>query len=179
VFSWSKGVLYLKDRKMPYEIIDRKLYVGVVDYHSRQVEAYAVYEQIDNKEYKKEEIRVKDNTHIPFIYDEKVIGFYQAIDFVNDVQDFQPNKKYFKEELYLKSYTFNPNGTLMEEFNGRDFVSKINWSKNVVINKKESTVREYFLKEIDKETIMFVEWKSGDYVYGGKVKGYYVLKKIK
>jgi len=26
---------------------------------------------------------------------------------------------------------------------------------------------------------MFLEWKSGDYVFGGGVRGYYVFKKVK
>lgn len=178
VFSWSKGVLYLKDREMRYEIIDGKLFIGVVDYFSKQIECYAVYEQVDNKEYKNEEIKIKDDTNIPFINDKKVIGFWQSIDYVNNFNDFKPNKKFWDEELFLKSYTFNPNGTLMAEYNGLNDVQKINWSKNVVINKNMSTVSEYTLKEINNQTIMFVEWKSGNYIYGWKVRGYYVLQKI-
>lgn len=178
VFSWTKGFLYLKDRKMPYEIINGKMFIGVVDYISKKIESYAIYEQVDNKEYKKEEIAIKDNTNIPFIKDDNVNGFWQAIDFVDGIEEFTLGQKSIWDKLFLKSYTFNPNGNLVVEYTNTDNIYKINWSKGVVINKEASTVSEYTIKQMENETIMFVEWKSGDYIYGGKVHGYYVLKKI-
>ncbi|MBE7082478.1 MAG: MerR family transcriptional regulator [Clostridiales bacterium] len=179
VFGWTKGVLYLKDRKLPYEILDGKLFIGVVDCFSNKIDAYAVYEKVDSKEYKKEEIEIKDNTNIPFITDKNVIGFWECVDYVHSFDEYEVGKKFWSEELLLKSYTFNPNGDLMVQFNTRDDVYKINWSKGVVINKNISTVSEYVVKQINNETIMYIEWKSGDYVYGGEVYGYYVFKKVK
>ena len=32
--------------------------------------------------------------------------------------------------------------------------------------------------KIDEEKYMFYEWKSGDYIYGNKNPGYYILKQI-
>ncbi len=37
---------------------------------------------------------------------------------------------------------------------------------------------KYELKEIDGKKYIFVEWKSGDYIFGKIVSGYYVLEKI-
>ena len=56
VFSWTKGILYLKDRQLPYEIIDGKLFIGIVDYKTNTIDNYAIYEKVDNKHYTKEEI---------------------------------------------------------------------------------------------------------------------------
>ena len=179
VFSWTKGTLYLNERCLPYEIIDDKLYIGVVDFKTNKIDNYAVYEQVDNKVYKKEEIKIKDNTNIPFITDDKVVGFWESVDYVRNIEDYKPGKKFWSENLTLKSYTFNPNGGLLIEFNGDKNIRKVNWSKGVVINEKSSKVSEYIIKEIENETIMFVEWKSGDYTYGGQVRGYFVLKKTK
>ena len=178
VFGWSKGILYLKDRALPYEIIDNKLYIGIVDYVTNQVDNYAVYEQVDNKHYNKEEIQIKDNVDIPFVNDEKVIGFWEVVDYVREFNQFIPNKQYWKDILLLKKYTFEPQGTLLAEFDGVDNINKLNWSKNVVINKYVSTASEYVIKTIDGNDYMFVEWKSGDYAFGGVFRGYYVLKKV-
>ena len=178
VFSWTKGILYLKDRQLPYEICDDKMFIGIVDYKTNTIDNYAVYQKIDSKEYSKEDIAIKDNTNIPFITDKNVIGFWQAVDYVRDFSQFVPNQKFWGEDLLLKKYTFEPDGTLLVAYNTRDDIYKINWSKGVVINKYVSTVSEYTIKEINNEKYMFVEWKSGDYTFGGSVTGCYVFKKV-
>lgn len=178
VFGWTKGILYLKDRQLPYEIIDGKLFIGVVDYKTNTVDNYAVYEKVDNKHYSKEEITIKDDTNIPFILDERVVGSWDSIDFVNEIKDFELGKKYWSIDLFLTKYIFENNGTLYVGYNNTQNLQPINWSKDVVINKNIDTVSEYTIKQIDDQTIMFVEWKSGDYSFGGKVHGYYVLKKV-
>ncbi len=177
VFSWTKGTLFLKDRQMPYEIIDDKMFIGVVDYITNTIDNYAVYEQVDNKHYTKDEISIKDNTNIPFINDENVIGSWDCVDYVHSFDEFEVGKKFWSEDLLLTKYIFEKDGKLFVGYNDRDLLYPINWSKGVVINKNVHTVSEYNIKKINGETIMFVEWKSGDYVFGGEVYGYYVFKK--
>jgi len=180
VFSWTKGILYLKDRSMPYEIIDEKLFIGIVDYKTNNVDNYAVYEKVDNKHYSSEEISIKDNTNIPFVNDEKVIGFWECVDYVRNFNDYEIGKKFWSENLLFTKYVFEPQGKLFVGYNDNDqALYPINWSKGVVINKNVSTVSEYTIQNIDGETILFVEWKSGDYTFGGKVHGFYVFKKLK
>ena len=176
VFSWTKGFLYLKDRKMPYEIIDGKLYIGVVDYITKKVDNYAVYEQVDNKAYSKEEIKIKDNVNIPFIKDEKTIGLWKTIDIVHKPEEFNPDKKQTRLDLFLKSYNFEVDGRLVATV-GENDIYAIKWSKGVVLN--DITASEYQIKTINGEDYMIVEWKSGDYVFGGEVRCYYCLKKMK
>jgi len=179
VFSWTKDVLYLKDRQLPYEIIDGKLYIGVVDYKTNDIDNYAVYEKVDDKHYTKEEISIKDNTNIPFITDERVLGSWDCLDFVRKSEDFKLGEKSWGEKLFLTKYIFENTGKLYVCYSSSDVLYPINWSKGVVINKNVDTVSEYTIKEIDGETIMFVEWKSGDYTFGGEVNGYYVFKKVR
>lgn len=179
VFGWTKGILFLKDRQLPYEIIDGKLFVGIVDYKTNSVDNYAVYEKVDDKHYTKEEISIKDNTNIPFVTDERVIGFWDCVDYVHNFDEFEVGKKFWSEDLLLTKYVFENDGKLFVGYNNNDMLYPINWSKGVVINKRVNTVSEYTIKEINDETIMFVEWKSGDYTFGGEVYGYYVFKKVK
>lgn len=179
VFGWTKGILFLKDRQLPYEIIDDKLFIGVVDFITNTVDNYAVYEKIDGKHYTKEEISIKDNTNIPFVADERVVGFWDCVDYVRNFDEYKVGHKFWGMELLFTKYVFENNGKLFVGYNDSEELYPINWSRGVVINKKVSTVSEYIIKEIDNETIMFVEWKSGDYTFGGEVRGYYVFKKVK
>lgn len=179
VFSWTKSTLFLKDRQMPYEIIDGKLFVGVVDYQSKEVENYAVYEKVDSKQYTAKEIAIKDNVDIPFIEDKNVIGFWETVDYVEDISSFESNKQYWEGTLFLEKYIFEPKGKLLSYYKGVEEISQLEWSKGVVINKNMSTASEYVIKSINGVDYLFVEWKSGDYIWGGKVYGYYVLKRIK
>lgn len=176
VFSWTKGFLYLLDRKLPYEIKDNVMYIGVVDNKYGDTDNYAVFERVDNKHYTKEEIRVKDNTDIPFVDDSDVIGMWNVVDFVKDKSTFNPLSKAVFKDMIFDKYIFENNGKLISLFNTNEMIV-LRWSKGIVINDKKSTVSEYEIKEIDGTKYMFVEWKSGDYTFGGNVKGYYVFKK--
>lgn len=179
IFSWTKGILYLNDRELPYEIIDNKLFIGVKDFITDEIDNYAIYEKIDSKHYTKDEIKIKDNTNIQFENDESVIGFWETIDCVEEISQFNPNKKYRDDEFYLQKYIFEPNGTLYEKFSDEEDLFTINWSKNNVINKNSELTSKYIIKTIDENDYMFVEWKSGDYTFAGKISVYYVLKKNK
>ncbi len=175
--SWSKEKLFVKDRVFAYKIIDGVMYIGVVDKHTDKVDCYAVYEQVDNKAYSVNEIMISDDTNIPFIYDEKVVGFWEVVDFVNDKNKFDTTCRFAREELFLKNYAFSPDGKLIATFD-RERTNILSWSKGCVINNIIKTVSEYEIRVINNKDYMFVEWKSGDYTYGGKVYGYYVLKRI-
>lgn len=117
-----------------------------------------------------------DNLEIPFFTDENVIGSWLVVDFVNEKSKFDPDCKFLREELFLNSYKFSPEGELIATFD-RDRTSILSWSKGYVINNIMKTVSEYEIKEINNKTYMFVEWKSGDCSFGDKVNGYYILRK--
>lgn len=176
VFSWTKETLFIKERACKYEIIEDKMIIGIAD-KNNNVDEYAVYKKIDNKKYEPAEIKIKDNTNIPFVNDINVIGFYEAVDFVPKKELFLCNEKYCKEKLFWNKLTIEPNGVAVCTFNEKQIVA-INWSKGVLINKHIETVSEYEIKEDNGGQYLIVEWKSGDYSYGGKVNGFYVFKKV-
>ncbi len=180
VFSWTKGTLYLitdkESRQLPYEVENGVMFVGVPDVISDSVDCYAVYKKVDSKEYTIDDIRTKDNTDLPFENDD-VVGFWQAIDFLRDGDKFDFDKKQFPDDLFLKKYTFEPNGDLVVEYlDGK--LQKLNWTKGLVLNCANATASAYTIKKHGNDSYMFVEWKSGDYIFGGRVRGSYVFKKI-
>jgi len=176
VFSWTNGILYLKYLGLPYEVVDDVMYIGVVDKNTGDVDNYAVFKKIDSHHYTKEEIRVKDNISIPFVKDDDVVGMWNFANYVRAKSDFNPNSKDVFEEAIIDKYIFENGGKLLSIFKSSE-MTVLRWSKGVVISDKKCTASEYEIKEIDGEKYLFLEWKSGDYTFGGNVKGYYVFKK--
>ena len=51
------------------------------------------------------------------------------------------------------------------------------WTKGFVLRKWNSTACAYEIQIIDGVEYLFIEWKSGDYIYGGMEPDYYVFKR--
>lgn len=185
VVSWTKGYINIKGVQNPYEIEEDLMFVGIVDRKTSEVNDYAIYKKIDSKRYTPEEFAIKDNIDVSFINDKKVIGFWEGCDFVRDIKSFNPNKKFWKDTLWLSKLAFAPNGeviftrTNILSYNYGRFSSVLySWTKNYIINKDVSTKSKYQIKTIGGSEYLFMEWKSGDYTYGGKINHYYVFKRV-
>ncbi len=194
VFTWTKGVLYIYSAVLSrwvaneYKIFPHgeKVYMLV----SRKAEDgspyLVIYEKIDGKRYTDRGARVFcDNTDIPFIDDPEFKGKWKACALIDAerVADFSPEKKYEERELYLLSLDVCERGICFKEWLdcGRTYIHSMEYSKGVVINKRMEMVEHYTIKhfatENGTETYLFLEHKSGDYCYGGKIYFYYVFKK--
>ena len=71
-----------------------------------------------------------------------------------------------------------PNGEALLEFNNGN-INKILWTKDSILNQLNLTNSNYIIKTINNEDYLIMDWKSGDYIYGGKIFGCYVFKRIK
>lgn len=178
VISWSKDIIYINDRENPYEIDNDLMFVKVMGLFDDTEYKIAVYKKIDDKKYTIDDIRVRDNTDLPFEKDDKLVGFYKAVDYVRNIDSFSPNEKYWKGDLYLEKMSVSPDGDVTTNYKDERIINT-KYTKGYIINLIiKDTLCKYELKEIDGKTYMFVEWKSGDYVFGKFVSGYYVLEKI-
>ena len=111
-----------------------------------------------------------DDTNLAFKNDKKVIGKWKAIDFVFDTKEFNPDKKFWKGDLYLKTLTFQPKGQT-------PMSPAITWTKGQVLHHGDKTASTYEIRKINGKEYMFFEWKSGDYSFRGKNPAYYVLER--
>lgn len=60
-----------------------------------------------------------------------------------------------------------------------DRIKQSSYTKGIIYNLcYGDTSCKYELKTINKKDYMIIEWKSGDYVFGGFVVCYYVLEKM-
>lgn len=124
-------------------------------------------------------IRTVDIIDYPFVDDQRVIGKWQSVDFVDGIGQFDPDKKASNGELYLTEFIFVKGGDVLTSFEGGNLAySSPTWTKGLILDKHDKTASKYEIKEIDGQTYMFMEWKSGDYVFRGLNPKYYVFKKV-
>ncbi len=118
-----------------------------------------------------------DNTDYLFVQDDAVIGKWEVVDFVTNIESFNPKQMSSEIKLYLNALAFLPDGTMLSAVNGAPLdLSEFVWTKDLVISKRNQTASQYRLQEIDGEKYMFFEWKSGDYVFRNMEPMLYVLR---
>ncbi len=139
---------------------------------------YLLLKKADSNKYSAESIARKDNIDKPFVNDERIIGKWRAHSFLCNKSEF-PQEEENMEDLYFKQIEFFPNGScrcIYEDavFEGEDTVM---WTKNYLLRKWNWSACEYEIRELDGALYMIIEWKSGDYRYGGFDTNYYVFVK--
>ncbi|MCE5340311.1 MAG: hypothetical protein LLF92_04190 [Planctomycetaceae bacterium] len=100
--------------------------------------------------------------------DSNLIGYWQSVDFVSEVNDFKLGNTQWKGSLFLKDISFNPDGTTS---------SSDLWKKDWIYTCDKKTKAMYCIKLINDETYLFYPWLSGDVTIRGMKPQYYVLKK--
>ena len=128
---------------------------------------------------------IEDKVDYDFVNDEVVIGKWETVDFVKNEDDFTPEKKSWKENLYLKDLVFLKDGKMAQpavENRTSDEVTPVEWltwTNGLVMHLGDKTASLYKIKEINGEKYMMYQWKSGDYIEKGQKPCYYVLKQVK
>ena len=111
---------------------------------------------------------IYDSMDYTFILDEDAVGEWETVDFVKNVDDFNPDIP-CEGILYWKNVKFYINGEM--DYNLR----KSKWTKGYIW--QNDTIPAYIIKNIDGENYMFIQWKSGDYTIRKMKPCYYVFKK--
>ncbi len=179
VISWTKDIIYLAGKVCPYEIYNNKMYVKISDDLDDNMYKVSVYEKIDSKIYTEEEIKIKDDINVEYVPDNDIVGFWHTVDFVNSPKSFNPNKiQLDNNNLPLQKVTFTPSGEVYINYKNNDNIKCAKYTKGYIINFcLPDTLSKYEYMNIDGITYLIIEWKTGDYVYGRMINGYYVLVK--
>ncbi len=185
-FSWTKGYFNSPvNNEYETEKIGDELYMFVslkeYEYTRGGRPTCLVLKKIDSNRYSSEDIAKKDDINMPFVNDEQIIGKWRAYSFLADKSekcDFRPKEEPI-EDLYFKEIEFWENGSCRcvyedDIFEGDDVVV---WTKNYLLRKWNWSACEYEIKTINGTDYMIIEWKSGDYRYGGYDTNYYVFTK--
>ena len=176
VFSWTKGYLKIIDTYHPYEVVDNILVLSVVDVNG-VIGQKVKFRKIDNKEYSIDEIKQIDDVDYEFVNDENVLGIWRSIAFTySDNIDQVINDK--KDDLFLQRLIFCKDGKLLEERNNGIILNHLLWTNGKVIDNKYSiTSSKYEIVKIENVEYLIYEWKSGDYTFGKRKHGNYILIK--
>ncbi len=176
--GWTKGILlihYGGDEPIlsyRYDIRDiaDKRYLFL-----RSENKTEVFIKRDNYHYTKETLGKHDDINKPFISDGRVLGKWRSVAFVSRSDDFDVNEAY--QDLYLKSLEFFPDGSLVQSY--MDSIWQDKWTNGLILNLHRTTAASYFIKHIGGTEYLFMEWKMGNYIYGGMEPDHYVFKREK
>lgn len=187
-YSWTKGKLLIDNGESSYvneyslEKQSDGLYMFVklksYDYLQSGLTTLLVLRQLDRKHYAASELARKDNINIPFSNDEAIIGKWKATGFVEHKEDFLPEAE-TSFEPYFKEVEFLANGECISVYRD-EIISARNmqeWTKGYVLRKWNNSACAYEIKTIDGKEYLFIEWKSGDYRWGGFDTDYYVFER--
>lgn len=196
IYGWTKGYLFTTcgypSRKgaNPYTIEDicGETYLFVEQktdwyfYHDGLPEVW-VYKKMDSKKYTRKEIMIKDEIPDLPADDPDVLGLWEACGFSSSPEDFQPNDAP-DPDLFWVSAQFLENGGMRNSFqreNGLQTDMETSgiwrWVRGGVICNPKSTVSAYCIKEYAQTKYLFIQWKSGDYSFGGTCFGWYVFRR--
>ena len=163
-----KDFLSYKDKGLMFEI--HKQDRTVMEINVLPIPGSESYKKanIPPTSYIDEQGRIVDKTDYPFVNDPKVVGGWKSVDFVREIDQFNPAEKSWKGDLYLNHLIFEEGGKIAGKI--------LTWTKGLALS--DDTASKYIIKEIDGSTYMFFEWKSGDYTIRYMRPFYYVLKKV-
>lgn len=178
VISWTKDVIYINGKENSYQIIGNKMYLTIKGEMEEDTKI-AIYQKIDNKEYTEEEIKIKDNIEVEYTEDKSLVGFWKAIDFVNNPESFNPERiQVMDNNLPLSKVAFTPDGEVYINYKHNENIKRAKYTKGYIINFcLPNTLSRYSCQIIHNKKFLIIEWKSGDYVYGKMINGYYILEK--
>ena len=97
------------------------------------------------------------------------VGYWRSVDFVRNVEDFEPGKASWKGDLFLKEFQCSSNG---------ETSLGCRCANGWTIHSDGKTKYQYFLKQIQGDEYLFLPWLSGDVTQRGQKPSYYVLKKV-
>lgn len=147
---------------------------------------YWILRQTDRKYYSQQDIRIKDIIPRAPADDTRVIGTWQAVDLVRHTEDFipdQPNPAFPHDVLFWRTAQFLPDGEMRNTFRSIGQEPYIDppevwrWVTGNVICNPVSTASMYYLREYQGTEYLFIQWKSGDYTYGGEEPYWYVFQR--
>ena len=140
------------------------------------IEKVAVYKHIDDKHYTEQEIMKLDDTSSEFIEDKRINGLWKCVGIIDDKDDFDLSK--IDKNGVISRLSFFPDGNANVTFNN-DVSRSISYTKGFVKDFCiKGTMCAYEIKSINDKDYLIIEWKSGDYVFGGFISCYYVFEKV-
>jgi len=189
-FTWTRGLVLCKQNKTAdkYEtrVINGVTYMflewkdgGYTYFHFKP--PYFVLQKVDDQDYSDfKPVAREDKVDYPFVDDPQLLGTWETVNFVNTIDEFDPDTFVDTSEMILKQFDIAADGQMSISLtNSRVITDTTTWTKGLILDQKWKTASKYEIKEIDGDSYLFYEFKNGNYSYAGMEPQYYVLKKVK
>lgn len=197
VDGWTKGILYTKEEFSPaptaqqYRIRRENGHDLLFLRKSRttrkdgqlmlQPSEIWVYEKSDSREYTASDIKRRDMTDYPFVFEKSVIGRWMVRDFYpwKFEENFDPGKQnYADDDLFVREVEFREDGTYTQVT--KRHTSTLCWTsfgegRGLLLNRALETASAYEIRMIDGTEYLISEWKTGDYQYGSVGRIYHYV----
>lgn len=139
-----------------------------------------VLRKLDSRSYSAEEIARKDDINKPYRKDNRVIGTWKACGYLD--ASFGRGKAFDPAEIqridpYFREIVFSEGGHCSSLY-GEKWIrgdEMQTWTKGYVLRKWNSTACAYEIRRAEGREYLIMEWKSGDYRWGGYDTDYYVF----
>ena len=196
-YGWTKGKLIYDDGVSRFvndcrlEQRGDELYMVVSfksqDWNETGETTAIALRKLDSIRYTRDMIARKDDIRKPFIPDERVLGRWKAFCYFHpkdlrpaDFVPFEnpPKGSYnYLSDPYFKEIEFGEGGKVTAVYadgiiSGDD---KHTWTRGCWLRKWNSCACAYEIKEFGGKEYLIIEWKSGDYRFGGWDTDYYVM----
>lgn len=189
-YGWTKGKLLYDDGRNTfandYRLEERAdgRYMTVefksFDYEETGEVTPVVLRKLDDRHYTRTEIARKDDLNKPFENDPRVLGRWVAYDFL--LADEYKNAAYDpaqKKQLALcfREVQFFEGGGCTSVYDDETIAGDDmqTWTKGYLLRKWNSCACAYDIRTIGGRDYLILEWKSGDYRFGGRDTDYYVF----
>ncbi len=132
----------------------------------------------DTRAYSAEMLARKDNIDLPFEDDARVIGTWRSVGMVPSPDVFDPMMPE-RSGLFFSEVTFAPGGGVTSQYGDQTVSGEAMqvWTRGYVLRKWNSTACAYEIRTFDGVDYLLMEWKSGDYIWGGMPSNYYVFRR--
>ncbi len=132
-----------------------------------------VYEQIDNIARTSDEIAKHDGVSLEFELDEAMLGRWRVVDFCSNrkPEELDLTKRHFPEErLCVRGLNFRADGIC--ELTPRTSKVEYGRTKWYNLNRRSRVALTFERLERGDRELLLMQWKSGDYLYAGRINTY-------
>lgn len=176
--GWTKGNLFVHyggDEPVqcfPYHIkvLNGQVYL-FLDIDEDGAPYVEVLRQGSRQWYSHQDIGRHDDINLAFVPDDKVVGKWSSVACVWSPEEFMGATT--EQPLWLRSVEFVADGSAVRDYDGEVWQER--WTKGALIDERRATVSHYFFEERNGKEYLFIEWKTGNYVYGGFPPSFYVF----
>jgi len=200
-FGWTKGKLIFDNGQSKFlndYRIERRgddlymvLYYKTQEFSKTGETTAIALRKLDSIRYSREQIARRDDVNKAFVPDDRVLGKWRAFCYFDPIyiakKDFIPYVNppkgawNYMRNPYFKSIEFMEGGHITAVY-GDKIISgddKHTWTKGYWLRKWNDNACAYEMKKFEGKEYLIIEWKSGDYRFGGKESSYYVMVREK